>query len=167
LWYRDVPIHSKGESVHAPASPRLRYSPPPNAGIELSASRAALREAAPTVDAQWSCAPPPDACPDLLLDPQRCIEVDGLLVPDVVDGIVVDARLDAGRLAQLALPDGSWWSRVADPDGGCSSLVVTFSTDEATLASAQPLRHEAATPVAASSDGPRVDDDFVVEAVAP
>jgi hypothetical protein len=45
--------------------------------------------------------------------------------------------------------------------------VVTFSTDEATLASAQPLRHEAATPVAASSDGPRVDDDFVVEAVAP
>jgi hypothetical protein len=85
----------------------------------------------------------------------------------VVDGAVVDARLDAARLAELDLPEGTWWARVVDPNGACASLVVTFSTDEAALAHAEPARHADAAPTPADPDGPRVDDDFVVAEVAP
>lgn len=90
-----------------------------------------------------------------------------MLASDVVDGLVVDARLDAQRLAELDLPDGTWWARVLDPKGACASLVVTFSTEEAALAGAQATRHASADPVDASLDGPRVDDDFVVDGGAP
>lgn len=90
------------------------------------------------------------------------MDAEGLLHPEVAQGVVVDARLDHERLAELALPDGGYWARVPDPDGGCASLVVTFSTDEAALAGVEAARHAGADLVSTDVDGPRVDDDFVV-----
>jgi hypothetical protein len=80
----------------------------------------------------------------------------------VAQGVVVDARLDHDRLAQLDLPDGDYWARMPAPDGGCASLLVQFSADEAVLASVDAVRHAAADPIVTDIDGPRVDDDFVV-----
>jgi len=88
-------------------------------------------------EAQYAtCAPLPEGCPALAVDPSRCVDADGLVVPLVEDGLVVGALVDHDVLHSLGLPSGTWHARYPDPSDGCAPLVVSFDAEEAAPAEA-------------------------------